>query len=96
MATPAVGAAVSQGVVCDCNRDLRYCVYEASGSFARVKFAVASSGAVPKRVGFDGKRRGSLAWLWHACGMGCVSTRCRAPWNALAMLLENLRFQQQK
>ena len=56
MATPAVGAAVSQGVVCDCNRDLRYCVYEASGSFARVKFAVASSGAVPKRVGFDGTR----------------------------------------
>jgi hypothetical protein len=93
MATPAVGAAVPQGAVCDCKRDLRYGVYEASGSFARVKLAVAGSGAVPKRVGLDGKRRWSLAWLWHACGMGCVSTGCRAPWSALAALLENLRFQ---
>ena len=58
MADLAVGAAVSQGVVCDCNRDLRYGVYEASGSFARVKLGVASSGAVPKWVGFADKRRG--------------------------------------
>ncbi len=96
MATPAVGASVSQGVVCDCKRDLCWGVYEASSSFARVKLAVPSSGAVPKRVGFDRKRRWSLAWLWHACGMDCVSAGCRTPWNALAALLKSLRFQQQK
>lgn len=96
MADLAVGAAVSQGVVCDCKRDLCWGVYEASGSFARVKLGVASSGAVPKRVGFDRKRRWSLAWLWHACGVDCVSAGCRTPWNALAALLKSLRFQQQK
>jgi hypothetical protein len=58
MTASAVGAAVSQGVVCDCKRDLCWGVYEASSSFARVKLGVASSGAVPKWVGFADKRRG--------------------------------------
>jgi hypothetical protein len=57
MTASAVGAAVSQGVVCDSKRDLCWGVYEASSSFARVKLAAPSSGAVPKRVRFDRKRR---------------------------------------